>query len=92
MSHVRLGRHAGAGEAIHVWQADRSLAPQEFIWRGRRYLVRSVESDGYARTATKDSAHRYRIRTTSGLRCILRHDAALGSWRMDRVVSGGGGT
>ncbi len=91
VSRVRIERSAGAGEAVHVWQRARSGAPEEFIWRGRRYLVRSVESDQVSRPPVAGGVRRLRVRTTSGLQCILAQDPALGSWKMDRVVSSGGG-
>ncbi|HKY83240.1 MAG TPA: DUF6504 family protein [Anaerolineales bacterium] len=90
MNRVRIERRAGVGDAVHVWQRARSVAPEEFIWRGRRYLVRSVESDQVGRPAVT-GVRRLRIRTTNGLHCVLAQDPALGSWTMDRVVSSGGG-
>jgi hypothetical protein len=90
MNRVRIERRAGAGDAVHVWQRARSVAPEEFIWRGRRYLVRSVESDQVGRPAVA-GVRRLRVRTTDGLQCVLAQDPALGSWTMDRVVSSGGG-
>ena len=91
MSRVRIERSAGAGETVHVWQRTPSLAPAEFIWRGQRYLVRSVESEQGNRPTVRGGLRRFRVRTTSGLRCVLAQDPSLGLWRMDRVVSPGGG-
>lgn len=91
MSRVRIERSAGAGEPVHVWQSAPSVAPLEFIWRGQRYLVRSVETELGTRTVVRGGLRRFHVRTTSGLRCVLAQDPALGSWRMHRVVSPGGG-
>ena len=91
MNRVRIERSAGAGEAVHVWQRAASDAPAEFIWRGQRYLVRSVETEQGKRTALQGGSRRFHVRTTSGLRCVLAQDPAMGSWRMHRVVSPGGG-
>ncbi len=90
MSRVRIERSAGAGETVHVWQRARSVAPEEFIWRGQRYLVRSVESE-LGRPGFAGGVRRLRVRTTNGLHCVLAQDPALGSWKMDRVVPSGGG-
>ncbi len=91
MSRFRIERSAGAGETVHVWQPSRAAAPEEFIWRGQRYRVLSVESDQAARPPVAGGARRLRVRTTNGLHCVLAQDPALGSWKMDRVVPSGGG-
>jgi len=91
MSRDRIERNAGAGETVRVWSRAPSVAPEEFIWRGRRYLVRSIESERGGRAPVWGGMRRFRVRTTTGLSCILAQDPALGGWKMDRVLSHGGG-
>jgi hypothetical protein len=97
MNRVRIERGAGAGEPIDVWPSQAGAAPTEFVWRGQRYRVRAVEPwpalslpKGGPRVPGA-GARRFRVRTTSGLSCVLAQDLARGAWRMDRLVPSGGG-
>jgi hypothetical protein len=90
MNRIRIERRAGAGEAIHVWSARQDSAPAEFVWRGRRYRVRTLEPAPNQAQAAAGSARRFQVRTTSGLSCVLSHDGA-GGWRIDRLLPTGAG-
>jgi hypothetical protein len=85
-----MERGAGAGEPVRVWPGGERAAPSEFVWRGQRYLVRSAEPEDAAGSVFGRTPLRFRVRTTSGLRCILAHDLRAGLWRMDRLVPSGG--
>jgi hypothetical protein len=91
MTRVRIERGAGAGEPIHVWPPHGNAAPAEFVWRGRRYRVRALETDPGDGQGQGGTSRRFRVRTTSGLSCVLSQDVGGGAWRMARLVSSGGG-
>jgi hypothetical protein len=91
MNRVRIERGAGAGEPIHVWMMQGNAAPSEFVWRGRRYRVRAMEASPGDSPTVGGSPRRFRVRTTSGLSCVLSQDVPGGAWRIDRLVSAGGG-
>lgn len=91
MNRIRIERGAGAGEPVHVWPAQEDAAPSEFVWRGRRYRVRALETAMGERSAPSSRWRRFRVRTTDGLACLLSHDVARGAWRMDRLIPSGGG-
>jgi hypothetical protein len=91
VSRVRLERGAGAGEPIHVWPTHAHAAPLEFVWRGKRYRVRSLEADAGDSRSTRLGLRRFRVRTTSGLSCVLAQETVGGAWRIDRLVPSGGG-
>jgi hypothetical protein len=91
MNRVRIERGAGVGEPIHVWSSRASSAPSEFVWRGRRYRVRSLEAARGEPQTRGAASRRFCVRTTSGLSCVLTQDVAGGAWRIDRLVSSGGG-
>lgn len=91
MNRVRIERGAGAGEPIDVWPSQAGAAPTEFVWRGQRYRVRAVELERGDRRVPGAGARRFRVRTISGLSCVLAQDLARGAWRMDRLVPSGGG-
>jgi len=84
-------RHPVAGEPVRVWPAVGG-APHEFIWRGQRFRVRSVEREGAGRAVAGAWVLRYRVRTRTGLRCVLTQDPSAGTWRMDRLMAAGGST
>jgi hypothetical protein len=90
MNRVPLSRGAGAGEPVHVWLRPDGDVPEEFVWRGQRHRVRAVEPDGSSGASRRKGLRRLRVRTSSGLRCILVHDPGFGSWRMDRLIAAGG--
>jgi hypothetical protein len=91
VNRVRLERKPGAGEPIHVWPSRGGLTPSEFVWRGRRYRVRALEA-APREPGTPGAVRRwFRVRTTSGLSCVLTQDVAGGAWRIDRLVPSGGG-
>jgi hypothetical protein len=90
MNRFRIERHAGAGEPVHVWPSQAESAPSEFVWRGKHYRVRALEAVTGQRRGPAGGARRFRVRTTSGLSCVLTHDGP-GGWRMDHLVPSGGG-
>jgi hypothetical protein len=91
VSRVRLERGAGTGEPIHVWPNHARAAPLEFVWRGRRYRVRSLEAEAGERRSPHRGLRRFRVRTTDGLSCVLAQETIGGAWRIARLVSPGGG-
>ncbi|HLE22900.1 MAG TPA: DUF6504 family protein [Anaerolineales bacterium] len=91
MNRIRISRGAGVGEPIHVWPSHGSTAPEEFVWRGRRYRVRALQAAHGELATSGVASRRFHVRTTNGLACVLAHDADGDAWRMDRVISSGGG-
>jgi len=89
MNRVRLERRAGAGDPIHVWPAHSEAAPSEFVWRGHRYRVRTLEPAASPVRGAGTASRRFHVRTTSGLACVLSHDGS--RWRLDRLIPSGGG-
>jgi hypothetical protein len=84
----------GGGELVQVLSRTSSGFPADFTWRGRRHVVRLVESyrgAGGGRGAGRPGRRVYRLRTISGMRCLLSMDPRSGLWRMERVLPGGGG-
>jgi hypothetical protein len=75
------GAAVGAGEPVQVGLGP-SGVPLEFIWRGRRHRVRSV--DGW-RPATATLGVTVSVRTDRGLRCTLAQDTAGLLWRVGGV-------
>lgn len=90
MSRVRMSRGAGAGDPVHVWLRPEADVPEEFVWRGQRHRVRAVEAERNPGGLRLKGLRRLRVRTSSGMRCILVEDAGIGSWRMDRLIAAGG--
>jgi len=84
----------GFGELVRVVPSARGVLPVEFTWRGRRHRVQSVE--GY-RTESKRrqtgvvQRRFYRLRTRSGLRCLLSQDVVHDIWHMEHVLVNRGG-
>lgn len=83
----------GSGEVIRVGDSAPAGVPVEFTWRGRRYAVRAV--DNYQTPKPGGRGKRldratFRIRTTSGLRCLVSVDVSRGLWCMERVLPNGG--
>ena len=84
----------GFGELVRVVPSARGVLTIEFTWRGRRHRVQSVE--GY-RTESKlrqtGVAQRrfYRLRTKSGMRCLLSQDVANDIWHLEHVLVSQGG-
>jgi len=68
-----------------------NTAPSEFVWRGRRYRVRAMEAARDGSPISGNSLRRFRVRTTNGLSCVLSQEVPGGAWRLDRLVSAGGG-
>lgn len=79
---------AGAGDPIHVWLKNDADLPEEFVWRGRRHRVRTVEL--LPGPPAGPGGRRFRVRTSSGLRLVLQQDSGFGSWRIDRMMTPGG--
>lgn len=90
MSRIRLPRTAGSGEPVHVWLRASGGIPDEFIWRGRRHRVRTVEAIPAGGPREPGRGLRMKVVTSTGLHCILRQDPAIGSWSIDRLVGLGG--
>ncbi len=84
----------GFGELVHIARLSYGEIPAEFTWRGRRHVVRVVEDLRLERS----DAHRsrsprrlLRLRTSSGMRCLLSEDRNRGVWKLERVLGGQGG-
>jgi hypothetical protein len=78
----------GQGELVQVSSFHLAGAPSEFLWRGRRHEVRSIERCHTDRRASALGSleHRtYRLRTTGGLRCTLTQDVSSNRWQMEGV-------
>jgi hypothetical protein len=88
MNRVRVERSPGAGEPVHVWPALGGSTPTEFVWRGRHYRVRALEPALSHHRRSGGVPRRFRVRTTSGLSCVLSHDGT-GGWRIDRLIPTG---
>jgi hypothetical protein len=84
----------GYGELVQVLSLTSSGFPADFTWRGRRHVVRLVEScrgTERGRGAERPGRRVYQLRTISGMRCLLSMDPRNGLWRMEQVLPGGGG-
>lgn len=80
----------GCGELIHVESWIGELLPRSFRWRGKRHSVRQVESTsaGPSSRDTRQAGERLvALRTTRGLRCILKHDPRSDTWSMLHVFT-----
>ena len=76
----------GIGEFIHVRREEPRQAPREFFWRGSRHEVRSWE--GRPRAALRRDGRRlYRVRTSTGLSCMLSEEVGRGLWRLERILN-----
>ncbi len=76
------------GEPIHVPRETNRWAPVEFFWRGNRHLIRSWEARP---PASRDKGRRfYRVRTATGLRCMVSEDPGRGQWRLEKVLAPSG--
>ena len=75
----------GIGEFIHVRRDEPRQAPREFFWRGSRHEVRSWEGRPPA-AGRRDGQRLYRVRTSTGLRCMLSEDVGRGLWRLERIL------
>lgn len=83
----------GRGEVVQILLPARGGIPTAFIWRGRRHLVRAVEAcEAESRRTSSGSERRrkIRLRTASGMRCLLSHDLRRSRWQMEGVLNGGG--
>jgi len=77
------------GEAVQVETHVRAGVPSGFVWRGQRHEVRVIES---RRRRGRDGGDAvYVLRTTRGLRCQIASGAEAGAWRIEKVLSTGGG-
>ena len=80
----------GFGELVHIARRSHGSLPSEITWRGRRHLVRSLESVAAPpRGRLREAPERtfYRMRTSTGLRLLLSEDNQRGLWRIERVLS-----
>lgn len=82
------------GELVRVVPLTCGKFPLEFTWRGRRHRVRSVE--GF-HTETRSRRHGvirrrlFRLRTASGMRCLLSQDVERETWHLEKVLFSRGG-
>jgi hypothetical protein len=85
-------RIVGAGERIRVGKGTAAGLPKDFTWRGRRHEARAVEVcrdwGGRGQGARKRIL---RLRTATGMRCLLSLDPRDGSWRIEQVLPATGG-
>ncbi len=79
----------GIGEPIHVPKETDRRAPIEFFWRGSRHVIRTWEARPSG--SSRDKGRRfYRVRTATGLRCMLSEDPGRGQWRLEKVLPSSG--
>lgn len=73
-------------------EADGARRPRLFVWRGRVTRVIAVEATwdeatGWWREPDGATARRcYRVRTASGLRCLLYHALADDGWSLGAIL------
>ena len=85
----------GCGELVKVHSPSHDAVPTEFTWRGQRHRVRSIDhyqTNGYRYRDGVERLHFYQLRTTRGMCCLLSQDSSRGTWRMERVLEGQGGS
>lgn len=85
----------GCGELVAVRSPSKDAMPSEFTWRGRRHRVRSIDHYKTNRYRHRDGVEwlrLFRLRTTQGMCCLLSQDVSRGTWRMERVLAGQGGS
>jgi hypothetical protein len=85
-----MERGAASGEPVHVRLRGPQGAPEEFVWRGQRYQVRAVEALERSGGTHRSVPLQFRVRTATGLRCVISQDAYRGFWRIERVLPTGG--
>lgn len=72
-------------EPVQVHQTMQGNWPKTFMWRGRRHRVRQWEMAA-GRQAEREVGRRlYRVRTATGLRCVLSHDLVSQIWRIEWI-------
>lgn len=82
------------GELVRVIPMATGAFPIEFTWRGRRHRVRSVEGfNTEIKPRHKGVIRRrlFRLRTASGMRCLLSQDVERRTWHLEKVLIGRGG-
>lgn len=81
-------------ERIRVHRMQYRAVPQEFTWRSRRYGVQRIErigSQACARAGREVLKEFFVLQTKQGLRCRISHDRRHGIWRLEQLLSSGGG-
>jgi hypothetical protein len=79
---------------VRVASSSQCVYPVEFTWRGRRFRVVSVET---YRTDSQQGCYGvaqrriFRLRTASGMRCLLTQDVDRDTWHVEKVLKGSGG-
>ena len=84
----------GFGEIVRVVPSTRGVLPIEFTWRGRRHCVQSIEGyrmENKRRQTGVFQRRLYRLRTRSGMRCLLSQDVAHDIWHLEHVLVSRGG-
>jgi hypothetical protein len=82
------------GELVRVIPVASGIFPVEFTWRGRRHRVRSVERFDTETKPRHNGVMRrrlFRLRTASGMRCLLSQDIERETWHLEKVLIGRGG-
>ena len=82
------------GELVRVVPMASGIFPFEFTWRGRRHRVRSVERFDTETKPRRNGVMRrrlFRLRTASGMRCLLSQDIERETWHLEKVLIGRGG-
>jgi hypothetical protein len=85
-------RHFVPARPVVVLTQQPDGAPQHWCWRGRTYRTTRVEANwtvttGWWRGETETTARAYyRLRTRTGLVCVLYHERATGAWYLDQVL------
>ncbi len=84
----------GFGETLWVAASAGDALPAEFTWRGRRHRVRRIERFRMETYPSRNGLVRrrfFRLRTASGMRCLVSQDVDRDTWRMEKVVTSRGG-
>ena len=61
--------------------------PVSFMWKGRKYEIDEIEDRWYQSDPTVDwlVVNYFKVRTTAGIQCILKHDIEIDQWFLVRI-------
>jgi hypothetical protein len=79
----------GRGEPVKVLASGPGGIPRQFTFRGRRYQVRSTAARseyGSERSSSEQAVDWMEVRTTSGLRALLRRSVDSNRWHMESIL------
>jgi hypothetical protein len=81
-------------ELVTVMPLIHGKFPLEFTWRGCRHRVRSIESFHSKTISHRNGVIRrrfFRLRTASGMRCLLSQNVERETWHLEKVLIDQGG-